>query len=176
MEFDPIQISIDRITLTLFHPIQEETLNDLSHDQRLLLEYARGISEGNLETRWLKMKISPINHARWLTLAIRIMRLYVTEECPSEELKILTKFIVKVYVPCWFQFKTAMLKDSVQIVFQMKQRIDEFHPEIIQLCRKTIQNYCFALLPENFIYGMIHSTEEWIRKKGFCYILQIREK
>lgn len=46
-----------------------------------------------------------ISHARWLTTANRILRVYVSSENPSENLKILTKYIVLVYGPVWFNIK-----------------------------------------------------------------------
>lgn len=51
----------------------ESTLHDMSSDQRLLLEYVRGISRGQVNPRFAAWKIGPLNHARWLALAIRLM-------------------------------------------------------------------------------------------------------
>ena len=44
----------------------EETMNDLSSDLRLLLEYVCGISKGEVSSRFAVSKIGPLDHARWL--------------------------------------------------------------------------------------------------------------
>ena len=54
----------------------DEVLNDLSTDQRLLMKYVKGVSNGRVENRFASWKIGPLNHARWLTLAIRLLCLY----------------------------------------------------------------------------------------------------
>ena len=42
----------------------EVTMNDLSSDQRLLLEYVLGISRGKCQPKACAWKIEPLNHAR----------------------------------------------------------------------------------------------------------------
>ena len=46
-----------------------------------------------------------LNHARWLTLVNRVMRLYITTEAPSNELKLLASFIVNSYAVVGFDIK-----------------------------------------------------------------------
>ena len=38
-------------------------------------------------------------HSRWLTTANRILRLYVSTDKPSQALKIIIEYIMKVYAP-----------------------------------------------------------------------------
>ena len=51
----------------------DEIINGLSTDQRLLLEYVKVVSSSRVESRFASWKIGPLNHARWLTLAIRLL-------------------------------------------------------------------------------------------------------
>lgn len=44
-------------------------------------------------------------HSRWVTTANRILRLYVSTKIPSEGLKLITNYVVKVYAPSWFNIK-----------------------------------------------------------------------
>ena len=48
----------------------EDTMKDLSTDQRLLLEYVHGISQGKVNAKFHVRKIAHLYNARWLTLAI----------------------------------------------------------------------------------------------------------
>ena len=77
--------------------ISAAVLNDLSSDQRLLFEYCKGIGSGRVDDQWASWKIRPLNHARWLTLAIRILWVYSWETKPAPTLKQLVYFIVQVY-------------------------------------------------------------------------------
>ena len=49
----------------------------------------------------------PMNHSRWLTLAIRLMQLYTVTPNPMAGLqKVVIRYIVQVYLPGWFQIKS----------------------------------------------------------------------
>ena len=67
----------------------DEVIKDLSSDQRLMYEHIIGISSGNMDLRFAHRRIGPVNHARWLTLAIRLLSAYIHIEIPPENLKFL---------------------------------------------------------------------------------------
>ena len=50
-----------------------EDMDSLSSDQSLLYEYTVGISRGKVDPRFASWKTGPLNQARWLTLAIRLI-------------------------------------------------------------------------------------------------------
>ena len=80
-------------------------MESLSSDQRLLYEYTVGISRGKVDPRFASWKIGPLNQARWLTLAIRLMCLRTRGAYPKNlltKLYSLINFIVNVYAICWF--------------------------------------------------------------------------
>ena len=52
-----------------------------------------------------KMTLPVLHNARWFTLAIRILRLYLQEKNPSRSLKKMVKFIVTWYFPMHFNLK-----------------------------------------------------------------------
>ena len=70
------QISFPTISSPLDSILKIDKIHDLSCDQRLLYEYAVGISRGKVDSRYASWKIGPLNQARWLTLAIRFMDLW----------------------------------------------------------------------------------------------------
>ena len=60
------------------------------------------------DPRFASWKIGPLNQARWLTLAIRLMCLWTRGAYPknlSTKLYSLINFIVNVYAICWFDKK-----------------------------------------------------------------------
>src|SRR6218665_3783380 len=62
-----------------------------------------------------------LNDSRWLTTANRILLLHVCErQKPSENLKTLVTYIIRVYAPMWFAKKAhSSCKDGVRHLHQM---------------------------------------------------------
>ena len=93
-----------------FH-FRMKDMDSLISDQRLLYEYTVGISRGKVDPRFASWKIGPLNQARWLTLAIRLMCLWTRGAYPqnlSTKLYSLINFIVNVYAICWFDIKKKL--------------------------------------------------------------------
>ena len=80
--------------LTGLTMLEDEVIKDLSTDQKILMDYMLGISSGKLDEQKAKASICPLNHSRWLTLAIRILALYTRTIEPSKELRILVQSIM----------------------------------------------------------------------------------
>ena len=102
-------------------------MDSLSSDQRLLYEYTVGISKDKVDPRFTSWKIGPLNQARWLTLAIRLMCLWTHgaySKNLSTKLYSLINFIVNVYAICWFDIKKSNKFHHQQIyIYNMIDRI-----------------------------------------------------
>ena len=95
--------------------IPDYSVNTLSGDQLYLYEICNAIKTGNFPHD-LKMK-SPgkLHHARWLTLANRVLRLYVSTPNPCNKLHDLVKIIMNCYAPGWFYIKFhPFVKDGLK--------------------------------------------------------------
>jgi hypothetical protein len=158
--------------------IPDEVLQDLSHDQRLLYEYCKGIGLGRVHDRWAAWKIGPLNHARWLTLAIRLLCLYTRDNSPNMKLKKLVHYIVQVYAPAWFEIKTSSkLHDSPRILFSAINRLKLIQfDDVKRNVKQNIQGNVFCLLPGNFLYAMVKDDDDWIRSLGLQTILTLRHR
>jgi len=66
-------------------------------DLIILYDLVKGIESGIIDPIYLLKEMPNISNARWRTTFIRILRLYVQTPAPSEELKILVNFIIKVW-------------------------------------------------------------------------------
>ena len=86
--------------------LKTEIKNDLSNDQKLLLEYCVSLSSGEIDKSLVSRKLGPLCHSRWFTLAIRLLALYTEEKKPNETLKKPIFYIIKVYAVAWFEIKT----------------------------------------------------------------------
>ena len=154
----------------------EEVIADLSSDQRLLYEHTIGISSGEMNVRFAHRTIGPVNHARWLTLAIRLQSAYIHTENPSENLIKLVTYIQQVYSPCWFLHKRSnKLHEAPAIMLYMIKQMRAQTAEIQEISIKNLKNNAFCLLPENIIYCMLLDDDEEVRALALHRILQIRE-
>lgn len=97
VNFEPVECGFERP--------EPADIEDLSDDQRILLEYMFGVSSGSVDDKFVMRKPGPLCHSRWLTTAIRILILYTRTVDPSETLKLLVLYIVRVYAPAWFVIK-----------------------------------------------------------------------
>merc|ERR1712218_658848 len=77
------------------------------------------IVTGKPDSRLLNMKLPTIHKARWLTTAIRILRLYVQTENPSNTLKKAVKFIILWYFPLFVDIKRyPLIQDAPRHFFK----------------------------------------------------------
>lgn len=78
---------------------------ELSNDAKYLYEIAVAVSSGVCSAQLASMWPGPIHHARWLTKASRTLRSYIASENPSNNLRVLVEFIMRLYVPTYFSIK-----------------------------------------------------------------------
>ncbi|KAK4881136.1 hypothetical protein RN001_004455 [Aquatica leii] len=108
-------VNFENIEVTL----PDVSVEELSTDQRYLYEICSGISKGIILLSLSKKDPGKMSHARWLTMANRILRLYVSTEFPSTNLKVLTKYVIRVYAFAWFNIKTKYFAHPENILLAM---------------------------------------------------------
>ena len=171
------QISFSTISRPLDSILKINEIHDLSCYQRLLYEYAVGISRVKVDSRYVSWKIGPLNQARWLTLAIRLMCLWTRGAYPqrlTRKLHSLVYFIVNVYASSCFKIKRNNIFPIKQLhIFNMIQRIKEQPHEFQPIALKNIQGNTFCSLQENLLYSMVKSDEVEVRVEALKRILAI---
>lgn len=85
--------------------LDARVLDDLSCDQKYLYDITAAVRSGVVSDDLKVRKPGVLNHSRWLTLANRVCRLYISTENPSCNLRVITHFIVSNYAPNWFAIK-----------------------------------------------------------------------
>ncbi|KAK4875275.1 hypothetical protein RN001_011697 [Aquatica leii] len=86
-------VNFESIEVTL----SDVSVKELSTDQRYMYEICSGISKGIISLLLSEKDPGKMSHSRWLTTANRILRLYVSTEFPLTNLKILTKYVIRLY-------------------------------------------------------------------------------
>ena len=92
-----------KMLIAQFQAIQcdflEINLNDLSGDQQYLKDICIAVNTGHCPVSLSHREPGKLVMSRWVTLANRILRLYTATGNPSDNLKIILEFIMKVYAP-----------------------------------------------------------------------------
>jgi hypothetical protein len=118
-------VKCEYLEIVNFNPIclsnlPENMCEDLSTDQDLFLKLCKGVSSGKIHQELAARKPGPLSHSRWLTAAIRVLRLYISTETPTNNLIILATFIMKVYSPVWFHIKCKpSCREGAKHLFRM---------------------------------------------------------
>lgn len=157
--------------------LHDEWLRDLSTDAKYLYRMANAISEGSCSADLANSKPGPIAHSRWLTKASRILRLYVTTRNPSNNLKILAEYVVKVYVPMYFNIKyfSSVIYGSPLLskFIHFTKYLPSYLREIIY---PVIQHNSYFAHPENVLLAMLFDDRESIRHLAIKKIMHYRDQ
>ncbi|KAI6657811.1 hypothetical protein LOD99_553 [Oopsacas minuta] len=99
--------------IAAYHPLCDKTqlidsdiLKNLNKDQKYLYNICHAVQTGICSSELASMQPGPIHHARWTTLANRLLRSYISTIHPTPELTRLVNFIVNYYAPVWFRIKS----------------------------------------------------------------------
>lgn len=150
---------------------------DLRDDQQYLYSMMKAVASGVCDQRLASLKPGKLNLSRWLTTASRILRLYVTKSEPSETLKHLVFFVMKIYGPFWFLIKSQPKavygsRHLFQYIKWIKQ-LPEYMQEIVQ---RSIQINGFFAHPENILLSLIVDECKEVRNDAFDIILKARAR
>ena len=175
---------IHLLEVVVFTPIptsvpdmEEEVWMDLSRDQKLLYRYCKAVAGGIVEDNLAKQVAGPINHSRWLTLAIRLMTLYTRTETPSHGLTLIVTYIVQVYCPVWFLMKSRWKFTSGPFhLFTMMKLIKTQSKEVQEVVKPVVQRNAFYAEPGVMVCAMLESEDESVRRFAVNIIREHREK
>lgn len=157
--------------------LSEDVLDDLSCDQKYLYEIIKAITTGIVPQDLSERKPGPLNHARWLTLANRVCRLYVSSENPSSNLRIVTHFIVTNYGPNWFDIKrNSLCTDGARHIYEASQRLKLLSNDIAAIVKPYFSRSAYFAQAENILIAMLADSDEIIRSRAVDVILRLRQK
>ena len=149
----------------------------LSTDQRYLFDICTAVSTGVCPVDLSLRNPGLINHSRWLTMANRVLRLYVATTTPSEELVKLVTFIVTVYAPMWFEIKQAWsCKDGARHVYNTIAKSRYLGDDLQKVVDPVIQRNAFFSHPENLLLAMLTDEKPAMRELAMRRILKARKQ
>ncbi len=147
----------------------------LSKDQKYFLDICLAIKIGNSPNDLSHSNPGPISHSRWLTTASRVLRLYVSTESPSDELKVLVNFIMKSYMPVWFEIKVSKtFTDGPIHLYRSIETSRYLSDNLKQVVDPVIERNAFFAHNENLLFAMIFDKRAHIRELGLRRVLKGR--
>lgn len=150
---------------------------DLSTDQKYLYEMHQSISSGSVSEALASRQPGNISHARWVTTANRILRLYVGTDNPTDKLRTLVEFIMKVYTPMWFAIKReSHVRNGAKHIHKMLVSLMNFHEDVVNIVKPVIQRNSYFASTENILLAMIQDERDFVRELGWRRILKARER
>ena len=148
----------------------------MSTDQRTLYRSCRAIIDGEWTAGLELATLGPLNHARWITLAVRLNYLYMSTPNPSEEIVRLAWFVVTIYSVIWFQAKRDWkAHQAPELVFRVMKLIHSLPlDERRILCPVFERGYLYWIHPEQLLLGCLASDDPDVRSRAVARIIQIR--
>lgn len=151
-------------------------VRNLSTDAQNLLKLAIAISSGSVSINLANTKLGQMHHARWLTKAARILRTYITTDKPSNNLRILATYVMKVYVPMYFNVKyyKTIAHGSV-LFFKFIMMTNYLPPNLRKIVRGVMEDNCYFAHSESVLLSMMCSNVKPIRQLAIDKIIHIRK-
>ena len=107
---EPFLHKCEKIPVAKFESIPSEfpavDAGNLSVDQQYLFDICLAGITGKFSDQLSHRQPGKLVVSRWLTLRIRVLRLYIATKNPSYNLRMIAEFVVKIYGPIWFAIKT----------------------------------------------------------------------
>lgn len=153
-----------------------EISKTVSWEQNYLYHICTAISNGVCDKELEKQFPGKISHSRFITMANRLCRLYVSTTNPSSLLIILVKYVLRVYAPAHFNIKyqSSCIFGPIHLanIIQTSRFLTGKHLKTVQ---QTIARNAFFVHPENISLTMLCDENKNVRYLGWKKILRIRK-
>ena len=159
--------------------VSDDVMLDLSTDQIYLLKACLTVQQGYAVSEHISFLQTAmpgnLSNSRWLTKANRILRLYMSKLDYSQQLYRITRFILNVYAPSWFNVKHhSSCVDGARNFFYLMKQCYELGPEDWEIVEPVLQNNCYFAHPENILLAGVTDEDEYIRKFACEKIIDAR--
>lgn len=157
--------------------LPEVDANVLSTDQKYLFLICKAIDSGKCSVELANLKPGNLSHSRWLTKANRLLRLYISTENPTFELKLIVEFIIRVYAPSWFRIKiNSSVNYGTKHLFEFIQSSRYLDDKYLKIIDPVITNNAFFAFPENILLCMLTDGDKNVRKLGLQRVVNAKKQ
>ena len=147
----------------------------LSSDQLYFFEIVNAVKTGILPENFESRLPGRLNHARWLTLANRVLRHYISTEAPSNELILFVTFIVNSYAVVWFNIKKhSKCWDAAPHYYKMIETSRFLPVQYRIVVQQVLTRNSYPAHIESIILAMLRDDRQVIRRLALKRILLAR--
>ncbi|GBN35599.1 hypothetical protein AVEN_174290-1 [Araneus ventricosus] len=108
------------------------------------------IKDGSCSSSVTDNSPGKLSHARWLTTANRLLRLYIGTPSPSQNLIILVKYVMLIYAPMWFEIKMkSNCPYGAQHFWKIISLARQLPDNVKQIIYKVFSNNVYFAHPEH---------------------------
>jgi hypothetical protein len=182
LNFDPINLPISDFTPVSgkVNDVSDIAMKDLSYDQQYLLKACLFVQQGNMNSDYKMFlqtaKPGAVHHARWLTTASRILRLYMSKRNSSPSLCRIVRVILNAYAPTWFQIKQqSSCFDGARNFYFLMISYHELGTDDWNIVESVFLNNNYYAHPENILLSALSDENEDIRKFALDKVIQARD-
>ena len=160
-------------------PLSDEVIHDLSTDQSYGYRIATAIRTGVLPKDLALLEIGPVSHSRWLTTALRFMRIWISkhnlDEKDVDNLRMIVEFCVGVYIVNWFNIKinSKWTQGPRHLLFQLQLLRDQSE-HVKNIVMPSVRRSAWYGFSESVLQAMLCSQEAGERIDAVEKILNIR--
>ena len=159
--------------------LDQDVIDDLSSDQKYGYRMVMAIRAGKVPTDLALLDIGPVFHARWLTTANRVLRIWVTKHgfkgTNLTNLRMIVEYIVGVYYPVWFEIKVKH-----NYTYGPRHLLTQL--ELVRMQKKKVQNIVAPHIARSAWYShseavlqtLLCSEDSKEREKAVGEILKLR--
>lgn len=155
----------------------EKIAQKLSTDQKYLFDICTEISTGKVSEGLAIRSPGTLSMARWVVTANRILRLYISDQNPSMNLKTIARFVVEVYAPVMFdiKYKSSVVYRPVHLakMIKLSRTLPRNYLNIVQ---SSIQRNGYYAHPEHIIMAMANDNDENIRRMAWIKVIAARSE
>ena len=142
-----------------------------------MYRYVEAIKTGIVPPDLTNLIAGSMNHARWLTLSIRLLQLYTRTETPDDSLIQIVRYIVQVYAPMWFEIRSQNnFVNGPKLIFR-KIELVKTQSEIVQnIVKPVIQRNSYFAEPGIILCSWLLSENQNLRTKALEIVKTAKEK
>ena len=159
--------------------LSDSIIRTLSTDQSYGYRIVSAIRTGVLPSNLAMLEIGPVSHSRWLTTALRFMRIWVSKHNlvgkDFDNLKNIVEYCVGVYMVNWFNIKmnSHWTEGPRHLLFQL-QLLREQCEAVRTIVMPAVKRSAWYGFSECVLQAMLCSKDEQERKDAVEKILKIR--
>ena len=160
-----------------FPELSQDIIDDLSTDQQYGYRIILAIGTGSVSKDLFLLAIGNVSLARWLTIANRFLKMWVSlhnfKGKNLKNLETIVEFIIKVYYTMWFNIKVAhRVVDGPRHVLMQMHLVKQISQNSVKnIIIPRVESTAWFAHPENILLSLLASEEEAERRFAVRVIL-----